>query len=659
MRQGLPGLRRGSGVLGFYKRFWPSIPRVWRFALGPPGPAEPVPGALEAGGDPTRSGICSSLRMRIEDYAIIGDTQTLALVGSNGSIDWLCFPRFDSGACFAALLGSPSNGRWLIGPKGDVTKVTRRYRKDTLILETEFQTSDGTVRLVDFMPVRGQSPDLVRIVEGVSGSVPMQLELVIRYDYGSIVPWVRNVDGRLLAVAGPDALVLESPVSHRGQGLKTVAEFEVRPGMRLPFSLMWNPSHEPLPASVDPYQAERETTEFWREWAARATDRGEYRDAIVRSLITLKALTYAPSGGIVAAGTTSLPEALGGERNWDYRHCWLRDSTFTLYALLEGGYVDEARAFRDWLLRAVAGDPAKLQIMYGLLGERRLDESEISWLPGYENSRPVRVGNAAANQLQLDVYGEVMDTLYQALRAGMPTSEPAWSLQCSLMNWLESNWSAPDEGLWETRGGRRKFTHSKVMTWVAVDRAIKSAERFGMRAPIDRWRALREEIHRDVCQNGWNAELGSFTQYYGAEHVDAALLLIPTTGFLPARDERVLGTIRAVERELVHDGFVHRYRTVEGPNEDGLSGREGAFLACSFWLVDAYYLSGQMERAHALFRRVMAVANDVGLLSEEYDTSRARLVGNFPQAFSHVALVNSARNLTSPTQHPAEERSSG
>ncbi len=595
--------------------------------------------------------------MRIEDYAIIGDTQTLALVSKSGSIDWLCFPSFDSGACFAALLGSPSNGRWLIAPKGTPKKVTRRYRKDTLILETLFETEGGSVRLVDFMPVRGKAPDLLRIVEGVSGSVPMQLELVIRYDYGSIVPWVRRLDGRLLAVAGPDALVLETPVPHEGHGLKTVAEFEVRAGDRVPFSLMWSPSHEPLPELPDPARAEEETEHFWHEWVARCTDRGEHREAIVRSLITLKALTYAPSGGIVAAGTTSLPEDVGGVRNWDYRYCWLRDSTFTLYALLEGGYVDEARAFRDWLLRAVAGDPAKLQIMYGLLGERRLDERELGWLSGYEDSRPVRVGNAAAQQLQLDVYGEVMDTLYQSLRAGIPASAPAWSMQCQLMNWLESNWSRPDEGLWEVRGPRRQFTHSKVMTWVAFDRAIKSAERFGLHGPVDRWRALRDQIHREVCQHGYDHKLGSFTQYYGATHLDAALLLIPATGFLPPHDERVLGTIRAVERELVSDGFVHRYPTGGPESVDGLPGREGAFLACSFWLVDAYHLSGQHERAHALFHRLTAVANDVGLLSEEYDTARGRLVGNFPQAFSHVALVNSARNLSSGDKRPAEERS--
>ena len=597
--------------------------------------------------------------MRIEDYAIVGDTQTLALVSSSGSVDWLCFPRFDSGACFAALLGSPENGRWLIAPKGTPTRVTRRYRKDTLILETDFETAGGAVRLVDFMPVRGGAPDLVRIVEGLSGSVAMHFELVIRCDYGSIVPWVRRVGRRLLAVAGPDALLLDTPVPHEGQDLKTVGEFVVHAGERVPFTLLWSPSHEPLPESPDAEQVEEETAHFWREWVARCADRGEYRDEIVRSLVTLKALTYAPSGGIVAAGTTSLPEVLGGERNWDYRYCWLRDSTFTLYALLEGGYVDEARAFRDWLLRAVAGDPSKLQIMYGLLGERRLDEIELDWLPGYEGSRPVRVGNGAANQLQLDVYGEVMDTLYQALRAGMPSSEPTWSVQRHFIDWLESNWSEPDEGLWETRGGRQLFTHSKVMTWVAVDRAIKSAERFGLSGPVDRWRALRAEIHRDVCTRGFNAELGSFTQYYGGRSLDAALLLIPATGFLPARDERVLGTIRAVERELVHDGFVHRYVTSHGPNADGLRGREGAFLACSFWLVDAYYLSGQLEQAHALFRKLMAVANDVGLLSEEYDVERARLIGNFPQAFSHVALVSSARNLTSPAERPAEERSRG
>lgn len=593
--------------------------------------------------------------MRIEDYAIVGDTQTLALVSATGSIDWLCFPRFDSGACFAALLGTKDNGRWSIAPKATDVSTRRRYRDDTLILETEFHSAEGSVRLIDVMPIRGTNPDIVRIVEGISGSVPMRSELVIRYDYGSIVPWVRNVEGRLYAVAGPDALVLETPVSHHGEGLTTVSEFEVHAGDRLPFVLTWYPSHEKAPASPDPFEALQDTEAWWREWVARCSDEGEYKQAIARSLITLKALTFGPSGGIVAAGTTSLPEALGGVRNWDYRFCWLRDATFTLYALMHGGYFDEARAFRDWLLRAVAGDPAKLQIMYGVLGERRLSERELEWLPGYEASRPVRIGNAAVNQVQLDVYGEVSDTLLQSMQGGMKLDEPTWAFQRALADWLEKHWSEPDEGLWEVRGGRHKFTHSKVMTWVAFDRAIKAVERYGMSGPVERWRALRDEIHRDVCQNGWNSSLNSFTQYYGGNTLDASLLLIPQVGFLPASDPRVLGTIAAVERELLRDGFVQRYSTGPGMNVDGLPGKEGAFLACSFWLVDAYVLIGRFDAARALFERLLAIRNDVGLLAEQYDVELKRQIGNFPQAFSHVALVNSARNLTR-ARRPAEER---
>lgn len=593
--------------------------------------------------------------MRIEDYAVIGDTQTLALVGMNGSMDWLCFPRFDSGACFAALLGSPENGRWLIAPKGKPTSVRRRYRDGTLVLETEFQTAEGTVRVVDCMPIRGKNPDVVRVVEGVSGVVPMRAELVIRFDYGSVVPWVRKSEGRLLAIAGPDALVLESPLRHEGRGFTSVSEFEVKAGERIPFVLTWYPSHEHAPRSPNPFHALTDTEQWWRDWASKATDDGPYREAIVRSLITLKALTFAPSGGIVAAGTTSLPEALGGMRNWDYRFCWLRDSTFTLYALMQGGYVEEAQAFREWLLRAVAGDPSKLQIMYGVAGERRLDEWTVPWLSGYEESKPVRIGNAAVNQLQFDVYGEVSDTLLQSYDAGMSLGGPTWALHRSLVEWLESNWDQPDAGLWEVRGERRKFTHSKVMTWVAIDRAIKAVERHAAAGPVERWRRLREEIHRDVCQNGWNAEKGTFTQYYGGTTLDASLLLLPLVGFLPPEDARVQGTIRAVERELLREGFVQRYDTREGGNVDGLPGKEGAFLACSFWLVDAYVLSGRRAEGEQLFRRLLGLANDVGLLSEEYDVDAKRLVGNFPQAFSHVALVNSARNLTSELR-PAEQR---
>lgn len=594
--------------------------------------------------------------MRIEDYAIIGDTQTLALVGRNGSIDWLCLPRFDSGACFSSLLGSPDNGRWLVAPRGRVSKVTRRYRRDTLVLETEFSTNEGTVRLIDFMPVRTVHPDIARIVEGVSGSVKMYSELVIRFDYGSIVPWVKKLDGRLHAIAGPDALVLQSPIPSIGRDFTSVAEFEVRAGERVPFVLTWYPSHQNIPESIEPYRTLEETESWWHEWLSSFCDGGEYREAVVRSLITLKALTFGPSGGIVAAGTTSLPEDPGGVRNWDYRFCWLRDSTFTLLALLHSGYTQEAAAFRDWLLRAVAGDPAKLQIMYGLLGERRLDERALEWLPGYENSRPVRIGNAASGQLQLDVYGEVSDTLHQATRSGLAWDEPSWALQRALAEWLESNWNQPDEGIWEPRSGRRQFTYSKVMAWVTFDRAIKAIERHSLSGPIDRWRRLRDVIHRNVCENGWNQQLGSFVQYYGASAVDASLLLMPAVGFLPGTDPRITGTIRAIEKQLLHHGFVRRYRTDTGESVDGLPGTESTFLACSFWLVDAYLLCGRTEDARLLFHRLLAVANDVGLYSEEYDPVARRLLGNFPQAFSHVALINSARNLLHP-ENPAQQRS--
>jgi GH15 family glucan-1,4-alpha-glucosidase len=596
--------------------------------------------------------------MRIEDYAVIGDTHSAALVGRNGSIDWLCLPRFDSAACFAALLGEPRHGRWLLSPEGDVTRSERRYRPDSLVLETELQTAEGVVRLVDCMPIRAKYPDVVRIVEGVRGRVPMRMELAIRFDYGDVVPWVQTIDRRLRAVAGPDALVLTTPVEMRPHEETTVASFVVGEGERIPFVLSWHPSHEPPPDPTDPHAAVAETDAWWRAWASRCKDRGPHRDAIVRSLITLKALTYAPTGAIVASATTSLPEAIGGGRNWDYRYSWLRDATFILYALMHAGYREEAAAWRDWLLRAVAGDPAKMQIMYGVAGERHLDERTIDTLPGYEGSTPVRIGNAAASQVQLDVYGEVVDALYQARRLGLPHDPAMWDVERLLCDWLETGWSQPDQGLWEVRGPRRHFTHSKVMTWVAFDRAIKSVERQGLSGPSDRWRALRDTIHRDVCAQGFDASLGSFTQSYGSKLLDASLLLIPAVGFLPAHDPRVMGTIAAIERDLLRDGFVMRYRTegTEGAvGMDGLPGGEGAFLACSFWLVDAYVLTGRHEEAHALFERLLALRNDVGLLSEEYDAKHARLVGNFPQAFSHIALVNSARNLASESG-PAHHR---
>jgi GH15 family glucan-1,4-alpha-glucosidase len=592
--------------------------------------------------------------MRIEDYAIIGDTQTVAIVGRHGSIDWLSLPRFDSGACFAALLGGPENGRWLLAPRADITKSSRRYRTDSLVLETEIETSDGVVRIVDCMPLRGRYPDVVRVVEGVSGAVPMHMELVIRFDYGRVLPWVRKGDGRLHAIAGPDALVLATPIATKGKDLTTVAEFTVHAGERVPFVLTWHPSYEDAPEQPDGLAAVQETEAWWRNWSSRCNERGPHRDDVVRSLITLKALTYAPTGGIVAAATTSLPEAVGGSRNWDYRYCWLRDATFTLYALLHAGYKEEAAAWRDWLLRAVAGAPAALQIMYGPAGERHLEERTMDWLAGYEGSRPVRVGNAAAGQLQLDVYGEVLDSLHQARRMGVPPDDSSWDVQRALCEWLESGWSQPDEGLWEIRGARQQFTHSKVMAWVAMDRAVKAVEQHGMHGPVDRWRAVREDIHRDVCTKGFDAELGSFTQAYGSKILDASLLLVPSVGFLPPEDARVQGTIAAVERDLTRDGFVVRYPTCEARGPDGQSGREGAFLACSFWLVDALVLSGRRAEAIQLFERLLAVRNDVGLLSEEYDVDRKRLVGNFPQAFSHVALVNSARSLArqdGPVQH--------
>lgn len=582
---------------------------------------------------------------RLEDYAVIGDTQAMALVGRSGSIDWLCLPRFDSGACFAALLGTPRHGRWLLAPAGAVQKIERRYRESSLVLETTFHTSEGAVRVVDAMPLRDRNPDVVRLVEGISGTVRMRLELVIRFDYGHIVPWVQTIDGRLRAIAGPDALVLTTPVRTHGEEMATVAELDVHAGEAVPFALTWYPSHERVPEPVDVGRAIDDTDRYWRAWSSRCRDRGRYREDIVRSLIALKALTYAPTGGIVAAGTTSLPESLGGVRNWDYRYCWLRDATFTLYALMHGGYREEASAWRDWLLRAVAGDPSKLQIMYGASGERRLDERTLEWLPGYEGSRPVRIGNAAAGQLQLDVYGEVLDAFHQARRLGIPPDPASWRLQTAICDWLESSWNQPDEGLWEIRGPRRDFTHSKVMAWVAMDRAVKAVEHFGMEGPVDRWREVRAAIHADVCRRGYDAQLGTFTEAYGSKRLDASLLLMPSVGFLPASDPRVRATIAAIEKTLLHDGFVMRYLTSEGQSSDGLPGREGAFLACSFWLADAYVLSGREAEAAALFERLLALRNDVGLLSEEYDVRRRRLVGNFPQAFSHVALINTARSL--------------
>lgn len=594
--------------------------------------------------------------MRIEDYAVVGDTQTIALVGRSGSVDWLCFPRFDSGACFSALLGTPDHGRWLIAPCGDVKQTRRRYIGPTLILETDLETEDGLVRLIDFMPIRGKAPDLVRIVEGVRGRVRMQLELSIRYDFGRIVPWLREADGRVDAIAGPDGLVLASPIEMKIDNGTVRAEFSVAAGQRVPFTLTWHPSFERPPESPNAQKALDDTSAWWKQWASHSRVDGPYADAIVRSLLTVKALTYGPSGGIVAAATTSLPETLGGVRNWDYRYCWLRDATLTLQALLHCGHVEEARAWREWLVRAVAGQPEKLQIMYGVAGERRIDERELEWLPGYEYSQPVRVGNAAVNQRQLDVFGELMDTLYVARSAGVAANDDAWELQSACLDWLESRWMEPDEGMWEVRSGRRQFTFSKIMAWAAFDRGIKTVEQHQLDGPIERWRAIRRDIFNEVCERGFDPTRQTFTQSYGSEELDASLLLLPNVGFLPGSDPRVHGTIDAIQRELLSDGFVQRYPTHEGETVDGMHGREGAFLACSFWLVDALVLAGRVDEARRRFERLLDICNDVGLLAEEYDTRERRLVGNFPQAFSHVALINSARNL-SDAHGPAHQRS--
>jgi GH15 family glucan-1,4-alpha-glucosidase len=583
----------------------------------------------------------------IEDYGLIGDLQTAALVSRDGSVDWLCLPRFDSGALFAALLGSRENGHWTIQPAGEFRSTRRKYRGDTLVLETELETDDGAVRLVDFMPPRETKPDLVRIVEGVRGRVEMRMELVIRFDYGSIVPWVRNLDGTLCAVAGPDAVLLRTPVEHEGRDLRTVASFTVAEGDRVPFVLRWFPSSETPPEPVHADEALATTLAFWESWAARCTYEGRWHDAVHRSLLTLKALTYAPTGGIVAAPTTSLPEWIGGVRNWDYRYCWLRDATLTLLALIRAGYVEEAGAWRDWLLRAIAGSPDDLQIMYGVAGERRLTEFELPWLGGYERSQPVRVGNGASDQRQLDVYGEVVDALYQSRRQGLEASDPAWRLTRRIFDWLESGWREPDEGIWEVRGPRRHFTHSKVMAWVAFDRGIKTIERFGRDGPLDRWKAARKAIKDEVLREGYNAERGAFMQYFGSDRLDASCLLIPLVGFLPATDERVVGTVRAIEQDLVRGGFVERYRAdAENADVDGLPPGEGAFLPCSFWLSAVLAQQGRHDEAVELYERLLALRNDVGLISEEYDLERGRLVGNFPQAFTHIGIVETAFTLS-------------
>ncbi|MGX5208866.1 glycoside hydrolase family 15 protein [Streptomyces violaceus] len=586
----------------------------------------------------------------IEDYALIGDEQTAALVGTDGSVDWLCLPRFDSAACFAKLLGDEDNGYWRISPVGADRCTRRAYRRDTLVLDTDWETEQGAVRVTDLMPQRDQAPDLVRVVEGLDGEVTLHSVLKLRFDYGSIIPWVRRVDGHRVAVAGPDSTWLRSEPEVRswGEDFGTHAEFTVKKGDKVAFVMTWHPSHESRPPLVDPFDALRHSVEDWRTWVSRCRYRGPYRDAVVRSLITLKALTYAPTGGIVAALTTSLPEEPGGVRNWDYRYCWLRDSTLTLGALLAAGYQEEAEAWRNWLLRAVAGDPADLQIMYGLAGERRLPESELPWLSGFAGSTPVRIGNDAVNQLQLDVYGEVMDSLSLARESGLSAQPDVWALQTALMDFLRTHWRQPDEGLWEVRGGRRQFVHSKVMVWVAADRAVRTLERHPeLDGDLEGWRALRDEVHREVCERGYDPERNTFTQSYGSPELDAALLLIPRVGFLPPDDPRVIGTIDAIREELDHRGLLLRYTTADADasDVDGLPGSEGTFVVCSFWLADALHMTGRTKEARALFERLVGLANDVGLLSEEFDPVTCRQLGNFPQAFSHIGLVNTALAL--------------
>jgi GH15 family glucan-1,4-alpha-glucosidase len=590
----------------------------------------------------------------LEDYALIGDCQTAALVGRDGSIDWLCWPRFDSGACFAALLGTRDNGRWLLGAADPAARVSRRYRDKTLILETDIETSDGAATVIDFMPPRGKNSDVVRLVRGKRGRLAMRTELIMRFDYGSLVPWVTNPQGDAWrAVCGPDMTVLRTPVELRGKDLTTVGEFTVAAGETVPFVLTYGPSFLGLPGLIDAGEALRETETFWRGWASLAQPSGQWSQATQRSLITLKALTHFPTGGMVAAATTSLPERLEGKRNWDYRFCWLRDATFTLIALMNAGYYEDARAWREWLLRAVAGAPDRVQIMYAVTGERRLPEWEVPWLGGYQGAKPVRVGNAAAQQVQIDVYGEVMDALHHGRHGNLGPSAEGWHLQRALLDHLENAWQEPDHGIWEVRGDRQRFTNSKVMAWVAFDRAIKTVEQFKMEGPVERWRKLRRSIHDDVCRFGFDPSLRAFVQSYGAKHLDASALLIPLVGFLPPDDPRVRSTVEAIERDLVIDGLVQRYESAAGI--DGLPPGEGMFLPCSFWLADNLILLGRREEAVRLFERLLSLRNDVGLLAEEYDVKAKRLIGNFPQALSHVALVNTAHHLTEQNKHKRHE----
>jgi GH15 family glucan-1,4-alpha-glucosidase len=588
--------------------------------------------------------VTTSTHEPIESYAILGDLHTAALVSRRGAIDWLAFPHFDSGACFAALLGDDDNGTWHLSPAGAPECTRRRYRGDSLILETEWETASGAVRVIDFMPPRDEAPDVVRIVEGISGRVEMETLLRVRFDYGSIVPWARRAGGAIRMIAGPDSVCFHTPIQMHAKDMAHQAQFTVAAGDRIPFVMTWQQSHLAMPKPVDAEQALRDTETVWMEWVAHCHYDGEWRDAVIRSLTTLKALTYAPTGGIVAAATTSLPEAIGGERNWDYRYCWLRDATMTLQALLFAGCTDEAKAWREWLLRAVAGDPEKMQIMYGISGERRLTEYTLPWLSGYEGSTPVRVGNEASGQFQLDVYGELLDALHLDRTSGLSHHDNSWALQRVVLDELEGRWDQPDQSLWEMRGDPRHFVHSKVMAWVGFDRAVIAVEKFGLSGPVERWRAARDLIHEEVCREGYNAERGTFTQSYGSTTLDASTLLIPQVGFLPPDDPRVIGTVDTISRELTHDGFVLRYDTTAAG--DGLRGTEGAFLACTLWLADDLHLIGREREAREVFERVLDLRNDVGLLSEEWDPHGKRQLGNTPQAFSHVPLVNTARALS-------------
>jgi GH15 family glucan-1,4-alpha-glucosidase len=581
---------------------------------------------------------------RIEDYAIIGNCETMALVGRDGSIDWLGLPRFDSPACFAALLGEPQHGRWLVAPADESFTVERRYSDHTLVLETDFATSKGAVRLSDFMVRRDGSSEIVRLVKGLRGEVAMRMELVVRFEYGAIVPWVsRQADDRLQFIAGPDRLLLSTKAPLRGEDFRTLSEFTLRAGEEVSFALNWSASYRPPPPPLDAAEALKGAKSLWSEWAATFKPPNEWGDAVLRSLLTLKALAHWETGGIVAAGTTSLPEKLGGSRNWDYRYCWLRDATFTLYALIGAGFLDEAKAWREWLVRAAAGAPENLQVVYGVAGERGVEEREISWLPGYEGAKPVRIGNGAVQQIQLDIYGEVVDALYVGRKAGLAPDEASWALETALLEHLATIWREPDDGIWEVRGGRKHFTHSKVMAWVAFDRGVRSIEEFGLDGPLDHWRKIRAAIHRDICEHGFDSRQNAFVQSYGSTSLDASLLLIPMVGFLPADDSRVKGTVAAIEQRLMRDGFVIRYDTAK--KTDGLPPGEGVFLACSFWLADNYILSGRNREARDLFERLLSLRNDVGLLAEEYDPVDKRQLGNFPQAFSHLALINTAHNL--------------